>query len=315
MRRLLGRLRMALMVRSDRLRTAQWFYKSEPAAFTRLAEGQARPVCPACATAAEWSSDYPSRAKPFARHRVLYCTHCGLGFVRDMGAVLARYYREDYGRSNRGDRQLPPAEYFAAQVAGADPALEKYADRVQRQIDLLRQHDARFDRVLDYGSGPGYFLQASGAVEAHAIEPDEMSHKYLDYLGATRHADVQSLPAKSFDTIVASHVIEHLPSEELQPTLERLLAALAPGGRLLIEVPQGGHSYLRLAGHRQDPHTLFFTGQALVEAVTSAGGDILYQMALGRVHNPRREKPIYRPKGPPFFRTARGSLTVVCTAA
>lgn len=301
----------SLLMRNDRLRRAQWFYKSEPGAFARLA-GDA-PDCPACATPATHSSEYPSRVRPFARHRVMYCTTCGLGFVPEMAAILAQYYARDYGTTNRGDREMDPAAYFKNQTAGTDPTLERYASRVRRQIDLLRQHGAQFDRVLDYGSGPGYFLHACGAGQSHAVEPDALSHKYLHHLGALVHADLSALPKVGFDTIVASHVIEHLPAEDLRRTLAALIGALAPQGRLLIEVPQGGHSYLHLAGQRQDPHTLFLTGQALIAALTAVGAQVLFQQALGRLDSPRRADAIYAPKGPPFHKTRRGSLTVICT--
>lgn len=305
-----GKIR-SLLMRNDTLRRAQWFYKSEPAAFTPLT-GDA-PMCPACATPATHSSEYPSRVRPFAQHRVMYCTTCGLGFVPGMAATLTQYYNRAYGTSNRGDRQTDPAAYFKEQAAGTDPTLERYAQRVRRQIDLLRQHGAGFERVLDYGSGPGYFLHACGAGQAHAVEPDVLSHKYLHHLGATVHADLSVLPKGGFDTIVASHVIEHLPAEDLRQTLAALLAALAPQGRLLIEVPQGGHSYLHLAGQRQDPHTLFLTGQALIAALKAVGAQILFQQAMGRLDSPRRARAIYAPKGPPFFKTRRGSLTVIVT--
>lgn len=309
---MLGRIRKLLM-RNETLRKAQWFYKSEPKKFTPLT-GAGQP-CPACTKPATHQSDYPSWARPFSRCTVLYCSGCGLGFVPDMGATLAQYYKRDYGQSNRGDRQIDPAQYFSDHVAGDGPALVKYTSRVRRQIKLLKTNKASFGRVLDYGSGPGYFLHACGAKEAHALEPDELSHKYLTHLGATIHTGIDTLPKGAFDTIVASHAIEHLPAEDLQPTLRAMVAALAPQGRLLIEVPQGGHSYLHLAGHRQDPHTLFFTGHALVNAVRAAGAEILFQHALGHVDSPRRATPIYTPKGAAFFETARGSLTVVCRAA
>jgi SAM-dependent methyltransferase len=230
-----------------------------------------------------------------------------------MAGVLAEFYKQDYATSNRGDRNVPPTEYFRALAAGQDPAMVKYAGRVERQIKLLRKHGAQFGKVLDYGSGPGYFLHTCAAREAHAIEPDELSHKYLHHIGATLHPDVMSLPEASFETIVASHVIEHLPAEQLQDTLAALVGSLAQGGRLLVEVPQGGHSYLHLGGQRQDPHTLFFTGHALVEALQAVGARILFQKALGRVDSPPRDNGIYIPEGPLFYRTLRGSLTVICT--
>jgi hypothetical protein len=142
-----------------------------------------------------------------------------------------------------------------------------------------------------------------------------LSHKYLAHLGAQIHTDVADLPVGTFNTIVASHAIEHLPAEALHSTLVTLMGALAPKGRMLIEVPQGGGSYLHLAGQRQDPHTLFFTGQALVEAVTAAGGDILFQQAVGHVQSPQRSDVIYIADGPPFYKTRHGSLTLVCCVA
>lgn len=290
---------------------AQWFYKSEPSAFTKLdAEG---PACPACSKLATHQSDYPSRVAPFSKQTVLYCAACGLGFVPGMHAILDDYYTDDYADRNRGDRDVAPEEYFRDHVAGDDPALEKYTLRSLRQAKLLRKFDAIFDTVLDYGSGPGYFLFHCKARVAHAVEPDVQSHKYLSYLGAQIHTDHTSLPENTFDCILASHAIEHLPPETLEQVLKTLIDALGPEGRLLIEVPQGGHSYLHLAGQRQDPHTLFFTGRALALSVRRAGGNILFQRSVGKVASPLREDPIYTPKGTPFFRSARGSLTIICT--
>lgn len=302
-----------LLMRNEYLRKAQWFYKSEPIRFAPI-EG-ANQSCPACAATATHQSDYPSWARPFSRKTVLYCGACGLGFVPEMGPVLAQYYKDEYGRSNRGDRQIDPVMYFRDQVAGNDPALAKYTGRVRRQIDLLKTYNASFENVLDYGSGPGYFLHACGAKAIHAVEPDELSHKYLSHLGATIHVDHMSLPQGAYDTIVASHTIEHLPSEDLRLVLKTLIQALTPSGRLLIEVPQGGHSYLHLAGQRQDPHTLFFTGQSLVSVLRAVGAEIVFQQALGRVESPRRIGGIYVPNGPPFYGTARGSLTLICARA
>jgi len=286
----------------------------EPTGFAPV-QGLKTP-CPACVSIATHHSDYPSDVRPFVAARVLYCTACGLGFVPGMDAVLAQYYKRDYAALNRGDRGADPAAYFRDLSAGSDPKLAKYTERVRRQIALLKEHGAGFGTVLDYGSGPGYFLHACGAQQAHAIEPDEMSHKYLAYLGAQVHSTVGTLPVQGIDSIVASHAIEHLPAEGLAPTLAALMRALAPAGRMLIEVPQGGHSYLHLGGHRQDPHTLFFTGKALTSAIEAAGGRILFQRAMGRVDSPRRDDPVYvPPDSPPFHRTQRGSLTVVCTPA
>ena len=301
------------LLRKGILRKNQWFFKSEPSSFHVLSELGF--PCPTCETPATHQSDYPSRARLFARCNVLFCTHCGCGFVIEMREALEQYYTNEYAKSNRLDREIEPAAYFESLCRGNNVSIAKYDARVQRQIDLLCRFGGKFGSVLDYGSGPGYFLYRCGAKILHAVEPDMASHKYLKYLKAVIHADAQSLPKATFDTIVASHALEHLPAETLHSVVTSLFDALAPGGTLLIEVPQGGHSHLHLAGERQEPHTIFFTGQSLVEVVRRAGGKILFQQALGRVESPRREAPIYTPSGPPFFRTAKGSLTVVCTTS
>lgn len=299
------------LLRIKALREAQWFYKSEPAAFTPLSPPG--PNCPACGTPASHRADYPSRVRPFAAMPMQVCARCGLSFVTDVKEVLNAYYTRDYAQQNRQDRDMEPAAYFKSIDAQDYPAFATYVTRSTRQISLLQKFGAPLERVLDYGSGPGYILHLLQAKGAHAVEPDLHSHKYLQHLGATIHADLSTVPEASFDTIVASHTIEHLSAEELQPVLRGLLSKLTETGRLLIEVPQGGHSQLHLRGERQDPHTLFFTGEALVQAVKRAGGQIVFQQAVSRVDNPRRDDPIYTPSGStPFFITTRGGLTVIC---
>ena len=299
------------LLRNTSLSQRQWFFKTEPRAFAVLdTPGQA---CPACATPASHRSDYPSRRAPFYDYDVLWCANCGLGFVPGIGSKLDAYYTTDYAEENRRDRDLAPDTYFAQFEEGEDPTLVTYARRARRQFKLLRRHKARFTRTLDYGSGPGYFLNECDAKIRHAVEPDLMSHKYLAHLGAEIHHDHTTLPQGFFDCILASHAIEHLPPEALQEVLKALLAALAPGGRMLIEVPQGGHSHLHLAGHRQEPHTLFFTGEALERALKTAGAPILKTIAMGKTESPRRDNPIYRPGDADFHCTSRGSLSVICT--
>jgi len=295
------------------LREAQWFYKSEPSAFTCLSTPG--PECPACSTRATHSSDYPSRVPPFSQSTVHYCSFCGLGFVLGLKDQLNAYYTNEYADVNRNDRNAAPGDYFQNIDKGDDPAFKTYTSRSMRQLSLLKTSGARGTSVLDYGSGPGYLLHLLKAQTAHAVEPDTFSHKYLKNLGATIHVDHSTLPKRTFNTIIASHALEHLPAEDLQEVLSGLMASLTPRGRMLIEVPQGGHSHLHLRGERQDPHTLFFTGQALTRSIKRAGGKILFRKALGRVGSPKRQDPVYRPKGPHFFTTSRGSLTVICTHA
>lgn len=286
--------------------------KTEPKSFSAI-RSPVKTQCPACdADALAYSSDYPSNVKPFSQQTVLYCTACGLGHVPDSEDMLADYYRQDYARINRKDREIDPETYFSEAYRESSRMMQRYFRRARSQIIRLKKYGGRFNRVLDFGSGPGYLLHYSHAKTPYAFEPDTESNKYLDYIGAMQFDHLSEVPQDYFDVIVASHSIEHLVAEELTETLAHLVGSLRETGLMLIEVPQGGHSYLHLEGARQDPHTLFFTPQALVEAVTRAGGEIVYAGAVAKPEIPRRKKPIYTPEGSAFNKVNRGGLTVVC---
>ncbi|WP_297771185.1 methyltransferase domain-containing protein [uncultured Roseovarius sp.] len=287
--------------------------KTEPNKFSTTGAPYNTRPCPACgAMALTHSSDYPSNVKPFSKRTILYCTECGLGHVPDAAEMLDAFYREDYARTNRKDREIDPETYFSEAHRENSRMMHRYYARARGQIIRLRKHGARFEHVLDFGSGPGYFLHLCEATAPCAFEPDLASAKYLDHLGARQFATLDDIPQDQFDVIVASHSIEHLAAEELTDTLSHLVGALNATGLMLIEVPQGGHSYLHLDGVRQDPHTLFFTPQALVEAVKRVHGEIVFAGAVAKPEIPRRETPIYTPEGAAFNKVNRGGLTVIC---
>lgn len=291
--------------------------KTKPNQFKRFLF--AKGTCPICQTGKlTHYSDYPSDVAPFNQKQVHYCTRCGSGHVPDSAKLLHRYYDADYAIENRKDRDVEPEIYFSPEHRKSNRNVDQYFLRAESQIALLRKHGATFGSVLDFGSGPGYFLRASKTPRPYAFEPDEASSKYLDYLQAFRYESVKGLPKGRFDVVMASHTIEHLIPEDLHHTLVRLMQSLKPGGRMYIEVPNGGHTYLDLEGARQEPHTLFFTPQGLSEAMANAlkdsGGKILFQEAVAQPEIPELESPIYQPPPDPYFSANRGRLTLICAA-
>lgn len=284
--------------------------KTNPSTFKRLTFSS---ECPACLSSrVHYQSDYPSNVQPFVNMVVYYCTECGTGHVRGSGPVLKHYYERDYANLNRNDRDAEPEVYFSDQSRTTSKKISRYFARANRQIALLASNGGKFNRVLDYGSGPGYFLHLANPSSAFAFEPDIESKKYLDYINATHIAKEEHLNQYQFDIIVASHSIEHLPAEDLISTLKLLIARLTHDGLMLIEVPQGGHSFLLLSA-RQDPHTLFFTPQGISRAVEIAGGEILVCTVAGQTETPKLDFPIYSPNpNNDFFNATEGGLTIVC---
>ncbi|THV10585.1 class I SAM-dependent methyltransferase [Rhizobium rhizophilum] len=264
--------------------------------------------CPICgAGEVKWASAYPSNEPMFRRAITLFCGECGSGYAPDADDLISDFYRADYARSNRKDREIPPEQYFLGEPT---PKLKGYFSRAKQQADALARAGAHFGNVLDYGSGPGYFLYISGAEQKFAVELDQESRKYLDYIGAEQlHAD--SLPVAAFDVIVASHVVEHFTASTLSPLLGSMLAALKDTGLLLIEVPNGGHTYINLTA-RQDPHTLFFTPQGLRSAVQNAGGKIVKEYFRGEPEGGPPAHQVYFPdRSDTFASTRHGGLTII----
>ncbi|MEV6056520.1 methyltransferase domain-containing protein [Streptomyces sp. NPDC052107] len=105
------------------------------------------------------------------------------------------------------------------------------------------------DRVLDVGCGTGYLTRhmAARIGPKGAVTGVDPSPPVLDYArGRNRRpgsapcdyregvAEALDLPDASFDTVVTSLMLHHLP-EELRPmALREMYRVLRPGGRLLV---------------------------------------------------------------------------------
>jgi ubiquinone/menaquinone biosynthesis C-methylase UbiE len=137
---------------------------------------------------------------------------------------------------------------------------------------LLAASGARTgDRVLDVGSGTGYFARllaaavgAQGTVDGVDASPEMVAY-------ATRRtrrlpncrfqagaAESLPFPDGHFDVVVSSFVIHHLPEDGQLPALQEMRRVLRPGGSVLVaEVPAGDDM-----GHPVPP---------LADALTDAG--------------------------------------------
>ncbi|MGH7361217.1 MAG: class I SAM-dependent methyltransferase [Candidatus Methylomirabilales bacterium] len=148
-------------------------------------------------------------------------------------------------------------------------------------------------RLLDVGCGSGKFLRQMGAVgwRLTGIEVDaEAAARAREvtpnvFVGDPTEAP---FPEGSFDLITAFHVIEHLPDP--LGALRNLVRWLAPGGLLIVEVPNAAGWGARLFGRYWSGldfprHLVHFTPATMTLMVEKAGGRV-----LGAVH---RTKPRY----------------------
>ncbi|MFE9809134.1 class I SAM-dependent methyltransferase [Streptomyces sp. NPDC005548] len=105
------------------------------------------------------------------------------------------------------------------------------------------------DRVLDVGCGTGYLTRRmAGQVGPEgAVTGVDASPPVLDYARRKKQprghaptayqegiAEALALPDASFDTVVTSLMLHHLPEEVRPAALREMYRVLRPGGRLLV---------------------------------------------------------------------------------
>ena len=100
--------------------------------------------------------------------------------------------------------------------------------------------------ILDVGAGGGGIGLTISSLQPKsmtAVEIDTRAHKALHKTYNLVVTDLDSLQEQDFDWIVALDILEHLPNpEEYLKNLKRLLA---PGGKILLSVPNVAHWSVR----------------------------------------------------------------------
>jgi SAM-dependent methyltransferase len=129
-------------------------------------------------------------------------------------------------------------------------------------------------RVLEAGCGQRWVLTPNGDglhitgvdtdAEALRIRREVQGDLDDEILGDLRTVD---LPSESFDVVYCSYVLEHV--EGAEAVLDRFLACLRPGGRLIVRVPDGNSVYGFLVKH--SPHRLHVLYKRYVERQPDAG--------------------------------------------
>ncbi|MCC6070114.1 class I SAM-dependent methyltransferase [Massilia sp. GCM10020059] len=127
--------------------------------------------------------------------------------------------------------------------------------------------------ILDLGCGPGRDLKTFASMGHRAIGVDGAERFVAmarDYSGCEvwrqdlLHLD---LPPQLFDGIFANAVLFHVPSQALPQVLERLYAALKPGGVLFSSNPRGHNE----EGWNGERYGSYYDYPAWERFVTSAG--------------------------------------------
>ena len=141
-------------------------------------------------------------------------------------------------------------------------------------------------RLLDVGCATGRFLQRMKAIgwRVSGIELDPVAAATAKTVTpdiVVGDPSTVTLPAGAFDLITAFHVIEHLP-DPLR-ALGNMLRWLAPGGLMIVEVPNaggwGGRLFRRYwSGLDYPRHLVHFTPATMSAMVERAGGRVVDEL-------------------------------------
>lgn len=188
-----------------------------------------------------------SAGQPPPLETVPACDLCQGTRLEDVYPASAVRRCRDCGFVFRSPR--PSLEAIAAFYSRAEKYAHWLAELPGREamwrerLALLRRH-VTGGRLLDVGAGIGQFLRlARGEFEVDGTEISASavalaaSHHRITLRQGTLDT-VEELPRGGYQAVTLFHVLEHVPSP--RRTLARAAALLAPGGVLLVAVPNDG---------------------------------------------------------------------------
>jgi SAM-dependent methyltransferase len=207
-----------------------------------------------------YPADYPPHARDPDLARVL----------RDRSPAVRWLLARELGYAHVATHDVGPAQRLRARL------------RRRRVVKNFPPWRGR-GRLLDVGCATGRFLQQMAAVgwRVSGIEFDPVAaakaRTVTPDVVVGDPAEVE-LPAAGFDLITAFHVVEHLPDPA--EALRRMLRWLAPGGLLIVEVPNvggwGGRLFGRFWSGLDFPrHLIHFTPRTMGALVARCGGRIV----------------------------------------
>lgn len=247
-----------------------------------LFEMPACPLCGKCAHTPFIEAEDDLGGKPGC-FRFVRCQNCALTYQspRLRFEHIGAYYDDEYiaHRKKSDWGMLTPLYRWA---------MGKH-DR--NKLALVQQYHVlnRDSRVLDLGCGSGSFLaHLARQTGAQACGVDIKDLSGLPWMQALefRHGTLaaQDFGARRFDLITLWHFLEH--DYDPANTLARAHALLAPGGRMVIEVPRLDSLSFRLfkdrwPGLQAPQHTVLFDAKSLPRMAEQAGLRVVEHLPYG----------------------------------
>lgn len=132
--------------------------------------------------------------------------------------------------------------------------------------------------VVDFGCGYGQLLRAlveEGYRNSVGIDVGKGAIDFCRANGLTvldaSDFDATNAVFEKADFVIASHVLEHIPKNEIVHTLEKIRAYLRPEGQLLVMVPNAQSNTGSYWAYEDFTHCTLFTAGSIYYVLRAAG--------------------------------------------
>ena len=210
------------------------------------------------------------RVRDSTKYKVIRCMKCGHVqiFPLPKKAEDKKFYDED--------KQAKNIKYRI----NLTELKSKTREDTIRRINLIDKFTTEKGKVLEIGSGYGFFLEEAKKrrYKISGIEISNERRKYSKKVTGVRPLDInltEQIPnIGSFDTIVLFQVLEHV--NDPIKFLKNLTKLLNPKGKVIVEVPnlndfQLGFNKAYSKWYWQRAHIHYFTPQILGKVLLRAG--------------------------------------------
>ncbi|AMO84409.1 bifunctional 3-demethylubiquinone-9 3-methyltransferase/ 2-octaprenyl-6-hydroxy phenol methylase [Solibacillus isronensis B3W22] len=167
-------------------------------------------------------------------HNIINCNICEFKHVYPYpdSQSIAKLYTEEY-------YEKAQPEYIKKVEEDKEWWLEVYQERIKQISKYIEEKNEI--RVLDIGSGPGFFLLAAKLEgwDETGVEPSIQAYSYSKHQELNVYNKffseeiIQELPL--YDVIHMNHVLEHIPNPN--EILKLIWNQLKPGGIFCVAVP------------------------------------------------------------------------------
>lgn len=220
------------------------------------------------------------------------CHVNGLRYAADVAVDVTRYRLHKLGFGT-GETAFADDEYELKLAGASSPGTSPPGTSHGWLLDRMSRR--RPARVLDLGCGDGRFgelLRAQGhtVVGVDAAKREGVADRLDDFVEADLDHGLPAAVGTGYDVVVAADVLEHTvrPADVLRAVRD----VLAPGGAVLVSIPNFAHWYprIRVAAGRFDydrrgildaGHVRFFTRASAERLFRSTGYQLVHRDAVG----------------------------------